>query len=143
MRAGPLAGLGALLLAGCAAPQYQPYYPPAYDQPNRYEPVRPPEYRGEPLPSPRPFPPEARPEAPPEPGPESGPIPLIEMPPPTPENPAPDRPAEASPPSAPSPAATAEPPPPPVAHAPPASGPGSNVPLEGFRPMRGQTRPTP
>ena len=39
--------------------------------------------------------------------------------------------------------AVADAPAPQIVRRTPVSGPGNNVPLEGFRPMRGQTRPTP
>ena len=60
-----------------------------------------------------------------------GPIPVQDMPAPASE-------APASPPPAVTPAA-----PPEIIRKIPASGPGNNVPLEGFRPMKGQTKPAP
>ena len=138
-RAAVPAVLGALLLGGCVGPAYEPGpYPLQYYQPYRYESPPPAGYRTRPLPPPEPLP-GARPEAAPEAAPETGPIPLIEMPEPTPDQPQPERPAEATPP----PASSAPGPAPVVQAPPPSPGAGSNVPLEGFRPMRGQTRPTP
>ena len=64
-----------------------------------------------------------------------GPIPVQDMPKPT-----SDAPADPAPDSSPSPAPVAAPE---VVRKVPASGPGNNVPLEGFRPMKGQTRPAP
>ena len=68
-----------------------------------------------------------------------GPIPVQDMP--TPASDAPSTsgsPSVATPETTPTPAA-----PPEVVRKIPASGPGNNVPLEGFRPMKGQTRPSP
>ena len=131
-----------LLLAGCVAEPYQPsYYPPRYYQPYSYSPPPATEYRPRPLPPSVPLTgpqPEPQPEPAPGSAPETGPIPLIEMPAPSPEGAPSDQPADSTSPAPNTPSA------PPVAQGPgPASGPGSNVPLEGFRPMRGQTRPTP
>lgn len=61
-----------------------------------------------------------------------GAIPLQDMP-------APTTPADAAPSTTSSPASSDASP----APRQPSSGPGSNIPLEGFRPMRGQTRPAP
>ncbi len=64
---------------------------------------------------------------------DNGAIPLQDMPTPSAETPQ-ASPANARPPdAAPSPAV----------QRPPTTGPGSNVPLEGFRPMHSQTRPAP
>ena len=129
----------ASLLAGCVQPAYlpagpiqlQPYPPPVtYQTSPGYRPPLPPP-AGFAYPEPAPL---DDPLTPPigetVPSDESGPIPLQDMP--------------ASVPSAAS-ASPAEPTatPAPAPQKPPTSGPGSNVPLEGFRPMRGQTRPTP
>ncbi|MDT7952337.1 MAG: hypothetical protein RQ966_12610 [Acetobacteraceae bacterium] len=65
----------------------------------------------------------------------AGPIPVQDMPPPAP--------ATSTSPADATPAATAPTPTPEVVRKVPTSGPGSNVPLEGFRPMKGQTRPAP
>jgi hypothetical protein len=132
------------LLAGCVQPTYAPgpidlqnYGAlPAYRSAPAYR---------EPLPPPVPMPlpdvgsaPTAEPLPPPtDLGPpatdQTGPIPLQDMP-----QPVPDASSAASQSAAPQDA-------PHVTTAPkiPTSGPGSNVPLEGFRPMRGQTKPTP
>lgn len=130
----------ASLVAGCV----QPVYTPGPFELQNYGalPYRTaPAYR-EPLPPPVPMPlPDAGPAPLAEPLPPptatdpaadaSGPIPLQDMPQPVPEGSAP---AAAAPPDA-APA--------PVMQRMPTAGPGSNVPLEGFRPMRGQVRPTP
>lgn len=133
----------AALLAGCVQPTYAPA--PIDLQNYGALPYRPaPSYR-EPLPPPVPMPlpdvtpaPTGEPLAPPanaEPPvtDEIGPIPLQEMP-----QPAPDASSPAAQSAAPQDAAPAA-----LVHKTPTSGPGSNVPLEGFRPMRGQTKPTP
>lgn len=66
-----------------------------------------------------------------------GPIPVQDMPTPT-SDAAPS--SEATPGSTPTPAPAA---PPEIVRKIPAGGPGNNVPLEGFRPMKGQTKPAP
>ena len=132
----------ACLVAGCVQPGYvqpgpvqlQPYPPPVSYQSN---PDYPPSYSG---PIPLLAPPPVQPLPPPSPAPttteppsdDSGPIPVQDMPPPAPDPAAPA--ADTTP-----PAAT----PPAIVRNTPVSGPGANVPLEGFRPMKGQTRPTP
>lgn len=68
-----------------------------------------------------------------------GPIPVQDMPTPT-----SDTPATSGSTSVPTPEITPTPAAPPeIVRKIPASGPGNNVPLEGFRPMKGQTRPAP
>ena len=115
------------LLTGCVNPYYYPmptYVPPAY-----YQRLPPPE----PWPSLPPLLPS--PELAPQPEPRATELPRFEPPqfePETvPEMPAPVAPAPSLPPES------------PPASAPPRAetGPGANVPMEGFRPMRGQTRP--
>ncbi len=133
----------ALLLAGCVEQGYQP---PAPIQLQPYGPAIPyrtiPAYRpplAEPAPPPALAPVPMPLDAPAAPAPvapatidSDGAIPLQDMPAPAADNPAAPvaaRPQEA----APAPAVQRN----------PTSGPGSNVPLEGFRPMHSQTRPTP
>ena len=129
----------AALLAGCVQPAYMPPRPielQTYPPPLSYQTS--PTYRP-PLPPPTPIPlpdsgPLGQPLSPPDSatstGDDTGPIPLQQMPPPAAE-------------TRPSTNATTTAEPAPVAEKPSLSGPGSNVPLEGFRPMHGQTRPTP
>jgi hypothetical protein len=62
-----------------------------------------------------------------------GPIPVQDMPTPVSEAPASTTPGSAAVPAA----------PPEIIRKIPASGPGNNIPLEGFRPMKGQTKPAP
>ncbi len=129
----------AALLAGCVQPAYlplqpielQPYPPPIpYQTGPAYRPPLPPPAASvypEPGPLAQPQAPDTAPSA----SDDNGPIPLQQMPPPAPD---------------PAPAASTSPTvvqPAPVAQRPSTSGPGSNIPLEGFRPMRGQTRPAP
>ncbi len=130
-----------LLLAACVQPGYPPSpYPPQYGyspgQPYPLVPAyRPPQAPPVPIPLPEPATePAPSPAQTPPAQDDNGPIPLQDMPPPAPDasSPAPDAPPA---PQAASPA--------PVVEKAPSSGAGSNVPLEGFRPMRGQTRPTP
>lgn len=130
-------GVGSLV-AGCVQPVYmppgpiqlQPYPPPASYQST-------PDYRPPLEPIPLQAPPVVQPLPPPDPSAtdvlpdDSGPIPVQDMP-----APASDATAPAPPPTP----AAAEPEVIPKASA---SGPGRNVPLEGFRPMKGQTRPAP
>lgn len=133
----------ASLAAGCVQPGYvqpgpimlQPYPPPVSYQSS-------PDYRPpvagpiplqaaplvQPLPSPVPAPTVTE-----EPADNTGPIPVQEMPALVPD---------AAPASSDA-AAAPTPPPPEIVRKTPASGPGNNVPLEGFRPMKGQTRPAP
>jgi hypothetical protein len=131
------------LVAGCVQPGYvqpgpialQPYPPPVSYQSS-------PDYRP-PISGPIPLQaaPLVQPLPPPTPAPAvtdlstdgAGPIPVQEMPPLAPDPAAPSTDAA----SAPTQAA------PEAVRKIPASGPGNNVPLEGFRPMKGQTRPTP
>lgn len=130
----------ASLVAGCVQPTYvqpgpimlQPYPPPVTYQSS-------PDYRppvGAPIPlQPAPLiqplpPPVAAPTVTDEPMDSTGPIPVQDMPAPVPE-------------SAPSSNVAPAIPPPASVRKIPASGPGNNVPLEGFRPMKGQTRPSP
>lgn len=131
----------ASLLAGCVQPTYAPgpidlqnygALPPYSPNPAYREPLPPPVPMPLPDVEPAPF---AEPLPPPtDLGPpatdETGPIPLQEMPQPVPDGSSPAAAAQ-----------TAEPAP--VLPKIPSSGPGSNIPLEGFRPMRGQTRPSP
>lgn len=132
----------ASLLAGCV----QPVYPPVPFELQHYGALPPyrraPPYRA-PLPPPTPVPlqePLPAPDiaSPMDSGPpatdETGPIPLQDMP-----QPAPDVSSSAN--SQSSPPTGSEPPS--IVRKSPASGPGSKVPLEGFRPMRGQTKPAP
>lgn len=137
------------LLAGCVQPVYvqpgpvqlQGYPPPVSYRSN-------PDYRPpiggpialQPAPVIQPLPP-AIPALPPSvtevPEGDLGPIPVQDMPAPTSDA---VRPAEATPEVTPTPSPSA---PPEIIRKIPASGPGNNVPLEGFRPMKGQTRPAP
>lgn len=124
------------LLAGCVQ---QPYEPPPielqpYPPPISYRTA--PDYRqpgpaplAEPLPPPNPLGDTASPSdtLPPD---DTGAIPLQQMPAPVPDTTSPDTTA--------TPAATA---PAPIQRTP--NGPGNAVPLEGFRPMHGQTRLSP
>lgn len=130
-----LAG-GAALLAGCVAPPYPPYPTPLYLPPPY---VAQPPYAAQPpvaLPQSGPAPlypaPEPRREAAPTPEISVDPLPDPE---PVPEStPEAEAPAASNPaPAAPAPEAV---PPPPTQ-----AGPGADAPLQGFRPMRGQTRP--
>lgn len=133
----------ASLLAGCVQPTYTPApidlqnygaLPPYNPAPAYREPLPPPvpmplpDVGPAPTAEPLPTPTDVRPPA----TDETGPIPLQEMP-----QPAPDASSAAI-----GQAATQNAAPAPVMKN-PTSGPGSNVPLEGFRPMRGQTKPTP
>ncbi len=139
--------VGAGLLAGCVAPYddsaryydrgsvYVPpypsiYQPPAYQPPVEYSrPVPPNQLDPTPIPE---FAPELAPELAPGSRPEPKQEPLELAPPPVPEAaaPAPERDSLPPPVSAPGPV-----------QGPVQAGPGSNEPLQGFRPMRGQTRP--
>ena len=128
------------LLAGCVQPAYvppppiqlQPYPPPVTYRIDPSERPPTPAPLAEPLP--QPLSPAEAPTAPP--SDDTGAIPLQQMPPPAPDTQAPTdtSTAPATPP--------AEAPAPVVART-PTTGPGSNVPLEGFRPMHSQTRPAP
>ncbi len=137
----------ASLVAGCVEPVYlqpgpvqlQGYPPPmTYRSSPDYRPpiagpipLQPPPVI-QPLPPVSPSPPPSASDVPDS---DLGPIPVQDMPKPT-----SDAPAD------PAPETTATPPPaapPEVVRKVPASGPGNNVPLEGFRPMKGQTRPAP
>ena len=115
-------GLGMGLLAGCISPSYPSYPTPLYLPPPYVQPyIKPP--RAGPVPL---FPaPDPRPE--PLPVPEALENPLPEIDPSPPETEA------ATPPAAP----VENPITPPRRQA----GPGNEAPLQGFRPMRGQTRP--
>ena len=133
----------ASLAAGCVQPGYvqagpfmlQPYPPPVSYQSS-------PDYRP-PIAGPIPLQaaPPVQPLPPPTPAPtatdpstdNTGPIPVQDMPAPASDSPAPATDA--------TPATVAAPPE--IIRKTPVSGPGNNVPLEGFRPMKGQTRPTP
>lgn len=133
----------ASLVAGCVQPMYvQPGpvqlqgYPPSvsYQSSPSYRPsvggpipLQPPPII-QPLP-----PPITAPSATEVPESDLGPIPVQDMPAPT---------SDTASPATPDPAVAA-PAPPEIVRKVPASGPGNNVPLEGFRPMKGQTRPTP
>lgn len=134
--------LGAgLLLAGCVQEAYVPpppielqsYPPPVTYRTSPYRPPMPAPL-AEPLPAPVPLtePPAATNAAPSD---DSGAIPLQQMPAPAPDSPAS---TQSDPSVTPMPTASA-----PVMPRTPTAGPGSNVPLEGFRPMHGQTRPAP
>jgi len=133
IRRWPMLALGTALLAGCVSPYYPVYpnYPtPLYVMPLPYvsQPVV-----QTPLPAPVPLLP--APERIPEALPELAPAPDASMAAPEPEaEPPPDTAAPAT--AAPESAAPA-PPAPPAAQA----GRGDDAPLQGFRPMRGQTRP--
>lgn len=135
--------LGAgVLLAGCVQQGYVPpppielqAYPPPI--PYRYDPslrAPGPAPLAEPLPAPNSLgePPAANDQAPTD---DTGAIPLQQMPAPAPDTPTAGQPGAGTTltPAAPAPAVPAT----------PAAGPGSNVPLEGFRPMHSQTRPAP
>jgi len=116
-------GLGATPLAGCVSPYYATYPAPLDVQPPLYAPQ--PAVQA-PLPAPVPY--YARPETRPD---------LAPLPEPT---PVPEFSTETEPSAAPPSAAAPEievPRTPPAAQA----GPSSESPLQGFRPMRGQTRP--
>ena len=140
--------LGAtVLLAGCVPPE---------PMPTTYAPMQPyrllPEYQPQPLREPPPLaqplppPPNTVPsfsDAPPAPNPapppaadDTGALPLNALPTPVPETPSA---------IAPLPDSSSGSTPPPATQTTPstASGPGSNVPLEGFRPLHGVSRPTP
>ena len=135
----------AALVAGCVEPGYYPPPGPVmlqpYPPPVTYQST--PDYR---MPTGGPIPlqsaPVIQPLPPPAPVPSvtedpvdtSGPIPVQDMP-----ALAPDPAAPATEPAA-APVAT---PAPEVVRKAPINGAGNNVPLEGFRPMKGQTRPTP
>ncbi len=130
----------ASLVAGCVQPSYvqpgpiqlQPYPPPVYYQstPDYRPPVAGPiPLQSAPLVQPLP-PPTPAPSVTEEPDDKTGPIPVQDLPPLAPDKaPATTDAAPASP--------------PPEIRKFPASGPGNNVPLEGFRPMKGTIRPTP
>lgn len=128
----------AMLLAGCVQQPYplppielQPYPPPvSYQTSPAYRPPGPPPL-AEPLPLLNGQNPDQNPAE--NPDDQTGPIPLQDMPAPgsetfTPTGGSTVPPSAAALPSVPST---------------PTAGPGSNVPLEGFRPMHGQSRPTP
>jgi hypothetical protein len=126
----------ALLLTGCVQPAYPPpspiellpYPPPiSYETTPSYRPPSPPPL-AEPLP-----PPTDQTTGDQTPSDDTGPIPLQDMPSPDSTSTAPG----------PTQADTTAPPPTPAVPTTPTAGPGSNVPLEGFRPMHGQSRPTP
>lgn len=135
--------LGAgVLLAGCVQQGYVPpppiellpYPPPvSYRTTPSYRPPGPAPL-AEPLPPPSPLgePPYSDSPAPAD---DTGAIPIQQMPAPAPE---PSAAPQGETGLTPTPATAA----PPVSR-PPTVGPGSNVPLEGFRPMHGQTRPAP
>lgn len=124
-----LAG-GAALLAGCVAPSY-PVYPAQL--------YLPPPYVAQPLfPAPQPGPVPLYPA--PAPRQEAAPTPEISVDPRTDEpepEPAPEPAPEAASPAAPTAQVPETVAPPPSSQA----GPGADAPLQGFRPMRGQTRP--
>lgn len=141
----------ASLVAGCVEPVYvqpgpvqlQGYPPPVtYRASPGYRPpiggpiaLQPPPIV-EPLPPPSPV---VTPSVTAVPETDLGPIPVQDMP--TPASDAPSTSGSSSvptPETTPAPAAAPE-----VVRKIPASGPGNNVPLEGFRPMKGQTRPSP
>lgn len=139
-----LALAAAALLAGCVQPAYyppqpielQPYPPPVpYQSGPVYRPALPPPAAPvypEPAPLAEPLPPpDASLSTSPLPSDDTGAIPLQEMPP------------LATDPAAVSTQAPASGQAAPVAQRPSTTGPGRNIPLEGFRPMRGQTRPAP
>jgi hypothetical protein len=118
-------GLGAALLAGCVSPYYAPYPAPLYVQPPLYD-----SQPAVPAPLPAPVPYYLTPETRPYPAPEPLPAPEL-VPDPTPDpEPSPMAPSAGEP-------EAAVPPAPPAAQA----GRGAETPLQGFRPMRGQTRP--
>lgn len=129
----------ALLVTGCVQPYYvqpgpiqlQPYPPMSYQSSPDYRPpvagpipLQPPPLV-EPLPAPVPAPSVTEEPT------DTGPIPMQDMPPPVPDT------ASSSPSTTPAPPAAA----PEVVSKTPTSRPGNNVPLEGFRPMKGQTKP--
>jgi len=123
-------GSGTALLAGCISPYYSAYPPPVYGLPPPYatQPAI-----GAPLPAPVPLQPLPQPR--PEPLPEFDPPAALPEPAPNPDTalqPAPDPDAPGlDAPEVPAPAK------PPIRQA----EPGADAPLQGFRPMRGQTRP--
>ena len=136
------------LVAGCVQPGYyappgpimlQPYPPPvSYQSSPDY---RPPTNGPIPLQAPPPVvmplpPPANLPSVTEEPIDNSGPIPVQDMPTPASDAgaPPPDTTTSSTPTAAPAPE---------IVQKAPSSAGGNNVPLEGFRPMKGQTRPTP
>ena len=135
-----------ILLSGCVQ---RPYAPPPpielqpYAPPLTYRTAPPyrapfPSPLSDPLPAPVPF--GEPPAAGLSPNDDNGPIPLQQMPAPSPDV-APRQTATPELPSATPPETVRSPAPSPART--PTAGPGSNVPLEGFRPMHSQTRPTP